>query len=169
MEPNERPAREVAADAGLTPSPKGRSGATSISRRRLLGSMVVVAAGIGVGMLLLGPLAGVTAATSERKTAAQGQTEDPESQDSSDEGAVPIRVKVDYFQMSQVLQVKEEYFSLRSPARLSDLLTATVGEHPALEGMVPTMMILVDGIAASPSTALENGDEVDFIPAYAGG
>ncbi|MGH9919873.1 MAG: MoaD/ThiS family protein [Nitrososphaerales archaeon] len=74
-----------------------------------------------------------------------------------------------YFQMPLVVGVSEEYFVLTSPAYFRDLQTSVLEEHPALSRMMPTMMILIDGVPAQPSTQLRNGDEVDFIPAIAGG
>jgi len=35
--------------------------------------------------------------------------------------------------------------------------------------MLPTMMVMIDGVLAQPGSPLSDGDEVDFIPAMAGG
>jgi len=80
-----------------------------------------------------------------------------------------LRVKAMYFQMPQTINTKEEYFMLQSPAYLRDLLSNVMAEHPRVSKMIPTMMILVDGVPGQPSTPLRDGDEVDFIPAIAGG
>jgi molybdopterin converting factor small subunit len=80
-----------------------------------------------------------------------------------------VRIKAMYFQMPLAVDTKEEYFVLHGPAYFRDLLTNVVGEHPLLSSMIPTMMILIDGILAQPGTQLKDGDEVDFIPAVAGG
>lgn len=84
-----------------------------------------------------------------------------------------VRVKVVYFQMPQYVDVQQEYFVLQAPANLGDLLGDITDKHPSLSSVMPTMMILVDGVSslasASPGTSLKDGDEVDFIPLMAGG
>ena len=71
--------------------------------------------------------------------------------------------------MPLIVNTSKEYFVLPNPAYFRDLLTEVLEKHPALSPMIPTMMILVDGIVALPGTALRNGDEVDFVPAIPGG
>lgn len=80
-----------------------------------------------------------------------------------------IKVKVMYFQMPLVVSSSEEHFVLQSPAYFRDLMTEILEEHPALSPMIPTMMIMIDGLPARGETALMDGDEVDFIPTIAGG
>jgi molybdopterin converting factor small subunit len=70
---------------------------------------------------------------------------------------------------SNVVDASEEHFVLKSPAHFRDLKSVVVGEHPLLLPMFPTMLSLVDGVPATPATELNDGDEVDFIPAVAGG
>jgi molybdopterin converting factor small subunit len=65
--------------------------------------------------------------------------------------------------------VTQEYFVLPTPATYGGLLNAVVAAHPALASMMSSMMVLVDGLVAKSDTPLQNGDEVDFIPAMAGG
>lgn len=84
-------------------------------------------------------------------------------------GPASLRVKAMYFQMPQVVSTREEYFVLQSPAYFSDLLNGVLGKHPSLSAMMPSMMILIDGVRTLPDIALRDGDEVDFIPAVAGG
>jgi len=87
-------------------------------------------------------------------------------------GSASLKVKVTYFQMPLLVggtSLAEEYFTLPSPAYLRDLLSSVQEAHPPFGAMLPTMTILVDGTASPPSTPLKDGDEVDFIPAYAGG
>ncbi len=89
-------------------------------------------------------------------------------------GGVPssspeTRVKVMYFQMSGLLDTKEEYFALQSPAYYRDLLADVLEKHPVLSPKMQSMLVLVDGVVARPGTALNDGDEVDFIPTVAGG
>ena len=80
------------------------------------------------------------------------------------------RVKVRYFQMSATLPgVTQEYFVLPSPATYSRLLNVVVVAHPVLSSMMSSMLVLVDGVVAKSDTSLQDGDEVDFIPAMAGG
>jgi molybdopterin converting factor small subunit len=62
-----------------------------------------------------------------------------------------------------------EYFTLPAQARYSDLLVGVVEEHPAISAMIPSMMVLIDGVPAKATSSLSDGDEVDFIPAVAGG
>jgi len=80
-----------------------------------------------------------------------------------------VRVKVMYFQMPLVVEAEKEYFVLPNPAHYSDLLEKVLQEHQALSPMMPGMMVLIDGVLAKPGTTLSDGDEVDFIPAVAGG
>ena len=84
--------------------------------------------------------------------------------------AAKVRIKVMYFQMASSLPgIREEYITLQGPARYSQLLGVVTSEHPVLTGMMPTMLVLVDGIVAKADTPLSDGDEVDFIPTVAGG
>ena len=81
-----------------------------------------------------------------------------------------LRVKVRYFQMAGTLPgVQQEFFVLQRPARYSLLLEEVVGKHPVISGMMPTMLVLVDGLVAEADTPLNDGDEVDFIPTVSGG
>ena len=81
-----------------------------------------------------------------------------------------LRVKVRYFQMAGALPgVQQEFFVLERPARFGQLLEEVVGEHPVIAGMMPTMLVLVDGLVAEADTPLDDGDEVDFIPTVSGG
>ena len=74
-----------------------------------------------------------------------------------------------YFQMPLVVDTREEYFVLQNPAYFRDLLADVLQKHPALSPMTSSMLILIDGVHAQPSTVLRDGDEVDLIPAVAGG
>jgi len=80
------------------------------------------------------------------------------------------KIKVRYFQMSAALPgVSEEYFTLPSPADYRELSDAVLVAHPTLSSMMSNMLVLVDGVVARDTTPLKDGDEVDFIPATAGG
>jgi len=81
-----------------------------------------------------------------------------------------LTVKVVYLGMPQtVTNTKEEYFVLKSPAYFRDLLSDVVQKHPLISIMIPTMIISVDGFVGQPNTALKDGDEVNLVPATAGG
>jgi molybdopterin converting factor small subunit len=71
--------------------------------------------------------------------------------------------------MRQTISVTEESFVLKSPAYCRDLLSSVLEAHPLLSTMMPTMTVLVDGLLAQPSMSLNDGDEVDFLPAVVGG
>jgi molybdopterin converting factor small subunit len=130
--------------------------------------MALVAVGgcvalLGPGLLSLSP----SNQGSQRQTAAQSQSSTEESANGK---TAYTRVKVRYFQMSSVIPgVTQEYFALPSPATYGELSASVTAAHPALTSMMPTMLVLVDGVVPGGNTPLQNGDEVDFIPAMAGG
>jgi molybdopterin converting factor small subunit len=150
------------------------------SRRRLLKSALLLSA---VGGLTI--IAGAAMSTPEATPASRialrttprngsgGATaptiEAPSASTPSGTSGASVKVKVMYFQMPQTIGTKEEYFVMQNPAYFSGLRQRIVEEHPALSAMFPTMMVLVDGVPAQPSTPLLDGDEVDLIPAIAGG
>jgi molybdopterin converting factor small subunit len=81
-----------------------------------------------------------------------------------------IGVKVVYLLMAQYIETGEEYFTLPSPATVSNLLGDVLGKHPALSEMMTSMQILINGSPAINLRAnLKDGDEVDFLPVVAGG
>jgi molybdopterin converting factor small subunit len=138
------------------------AGVENTSRRRLLKSALLFAA-VGAGVII-----GVEGlADGSPSGQAAGRSTDPSSQTSS-QGA-PLTVKVLYLQMAQTIPVTQESYVLKSPARYSDLLAKVEEEYPIISTMIPTMMVFVNGYPAQPSTALNDGDEVDFVPAFAGG
>ena len=156
-----------------------------ISRRRLLASGLAFAA-VGAGLVIFGgadkfahgkepsPVANLQAPPQGGSGAATVQSSTPVLQaDSATSTSVissgSVKVKVMYFQMPLVVGTTEEYLSLPSPAVFRDLLASVLEKHPALSPMVPAMMILIDGVPAKPGAPLIDGDEVDFIPATAGG
>jgi len=156
-----------------------------ISRRRLLKSALVLSA-IGGAMIILGGTTRSAAKATQPSTAsrqtpsvtessavpAQSPVQNLQTSSASapnDVASASVKVKVMYFQMPLTVSVSEEYFVLPGPAYFRDLLSNVLEKHPALSPMIPTMMILIDGVPAAPGAALENGDEVDFIPAIAGG
>ena len=138
------------------------------SRRKALKAMAVVAIGGCVALLgsgLLSPPRIDTASQSQATTASQSSM-----QDGGSSQTVDTRVKVRYFQMNSALPgVTEEYYALPSPAVYSELRAAVIASHPVLARMMPTMLVLVEGVVAKGDTPLHNGDEVDYIPTIGGG
>ena len=138
------------------------------SRRMALKAMAVIAVGGCVALLGSGLLS-----HPKVDSLSQGQTIASELQDStsgSGSQSAYTRVKVRYFQMSSTLPgVTQEYFVIKNPATYCELSDAVVAAHPALAPMMPGMLVLVDGVVATGGMPLQNGDEVDFIPAMAGG
>ena len=81
-----------------------------------------------------------------------------------------LRIKVEYFQMGQYVNLSDEYFSIQSPASVHDLLTAVMMSHPSISPqMMSTMLILVNGTPSKTSATLKDEDEIDLIPLVAGG
>jgi len=91
-------------------------------------------------------------------------------QESGSGQTTDTRVKVRYFQMNSALPgVTKEYYVLPSPAVYSELRAAVIASHPVLTRMMPTMLVLVDGVVPKGDTPLQDGDEVDYIPTIGGG
>jgi len=138
-----------------------------LSRRRALKAMAVLTVGgcaaiFGSGLLSL-PRIG---------SGVQSQASGPKSSMQGTGGVHPAytKIKVRYFQMSSTLPgVSEEYFEIPSPAAYTDLRATVIASHPVLASMMPNMLVLVDGVVAKSGTLLQSGDEVDFVPAMAGG
>ena len=81
-----------------------------------------------------------------------------------------VGVRVVYFGMPlTVTGTKKETVSLASPAHLSDLENAIAKMHPELVSMLPTMLILVDGMTTTGNPQLEENDEVDILASGVGG
>jgi len=165
----------------LAPTPDDEK---RISRRRLLKSALLFSA-VGAGVVLLGGAARAAPSAapasksflqSSPSTSAESTTssassslQTPSAGPTATSSGSSVRVKASYFQMPLVVDVKEEYFVLHTPAYFGDLLAQVVQRHPSVSRMIPTMLILIDGVPASKSAPLRDGDEVDFIPAVAGG
>lgn len=152
-------------------SPEAKPGA--MTRRQLLRLVALSAAGAGlvlgarglVGTAFPAP-AHTTVTSTASSSSASSTTVGAQSSSSSSQ---EIKVKVMYFQMPLVVSSSEEYFVIQSPAYFRDLMTKILEAHPALSPMIPTMMIMIDGLPAKGETALMDGAEVDFIPTIAGG
>jgi molybdopterin converting factor small subunit len=73
--------------------------------------------------------------------------------------------------MPQYVNVNEDFFSLQDSASIAGLLNAIARRHPALKPqMMAAMLILVNGVSGiSLDFTLKDGDEVEFIPLFAGG
>jgi molybdopterin converting factor small subunit len=81
-----------------------------------------------------------------------------------------LAIKVVYFQMAQYVSAGDEYFVPPNPAYLRDLLDAVLLRHPSISPqMIASVLVLIDGAPARSGAALEDGNEVDFIPLVAGG
>ena len=81
-----------------------------------------------------------------------------------------VGVRVVYFGMPlTVTGTKKETVSMAGPAHLSDLKNAIVRMHPELGSMLPSMLILVDGMTALGNPQLEENDEVDILASGVGG
>ncbi len=79
-------------------------------------------------------------------------------------------IKLVYFGMAiQSKGRKQEYWTMSSPVYLSDVLAELKQKHEVFAAMLPSMAIVVNGNPAEPTQQLSDNDEVDFIPAYAGG
>jgi len=134
------------------------------SRRKLLKTLVMVAAGGCVAILGSGLLRSVPSYQSDAPASAFSTV--TRAQDTGSYS----RIKVRYFQMSSTLPgISEEYFIIPNPVTYGQLLSAVVAAHPVLATMMSSMLVLVDGAVAKAGTALKEGDEVDFIPAMSGG
>jgi len=158
-------------DSAETTSPEARA-----TRRQLLRVLALSAAGAGIvlgarGLLGSGSAAPTAAAPASPPSskATMAATVGDAALTQSSSSLQEIKVKVMYFQMPQIVNIREEYFVLQSPAHFRDLLANVLEEHPALSPMTSSMMILIDGVPAQPSMGLRDADEVDFIPAVAGG
>ena len=152
---------------GSSPRPNSRH--PDSSKRNLLRLAVLAGAGGVLAVLLSRSLAGNVSNLSSQSTQSQVQTTSQVVLPVSSSGHSSIKVKVRFFQMSQIIPASEEYFAVPSPAQYSDLLGAVLSRYPKIGAMIPTMVALVDGFPAKAATPLNDGDEVDFIPSLAGG
>ena len=139
------------------------------SKRKLLRLIVLAGVGGAVAVLLLGSSVRNTSNLTYQSTQSQELTTSQLGTATSYANRGSMKVNVRFFQMSQVIPVTQEYFVIQSPAQYSDLLSAVESKYPVIAGMILNMLVLVDGIPAKPGTPLQDGVEVDFIPAIAGG
>jgi hypothetical protein len=146
-----------------------------MTRRQLLRLVALSAVGAGI---VVGARSMVGAAFPAQAKAVASTTTSSSSSSASSTSAVStssstslqeIKVKVAYFQMPLVVNTSVEYYHLQTPIHYSDLLPQILQAHPDLQPMMPTMMVMIDGVVAQPGTPLQDGDEVDFIPVMAGG
>jgi molybdopterin converting factor small subunit len=148
---------------------KGNAKQPDQSRRKFL--RLIALAGVGGAVVVLVPGLLVRTASDDSSQSKQTQTLTTGWSPATTGGASvsSTKVKVKFFQMSQAVAVAQESFVVQSPALYSDLLAAVESKYPKISTMVPTMLALVDGVPAKAATPLKDGDEVDFIPAIAGG
>jgi molybdopterin converting factor small subunit len=135
----------------------------------VLGSAAFLAFAVGIFVLSPKPHPGEGAtnespsATSERGNSSIGA---PVPSASPNE----VSVRVVYFGMpSDFTGTKQETVTLPSPASLSSLKVSLTAMHPALKGMFPSMLILVDGVSVAGNPPLRDECEVDILAATAGG
>jgi sulfur-carrier protein len=57
----------------------------------------------------------------------------------------------------------------RPAGTVAEILAACQAEHPDLERVVRVASILVDGMAAGPSTPVPGGATMEVLPPFAGG
>jgi len=152
--------------SSATPANENAKMETFTSRRRLLRFMALSAAGVAATVVAAGSLTRAAPFAlnliQNGASASGASTTNPKSQAS-------VKVKAVYFQMSQSIPVEQEYFVLQSPAVLQDLMNNVAALHPVVSSMFPKMGMFIDGVPAKPAAPLRDGDEVDFIPVYAGG
>lgn len=152
--------------AGTVSQPEKEAGGEAVSRRRVLrligfaaiGAAAVFAAGSVLGKASSAPGGGDPASSNQTSPVAHG----------ADPTRSTITVQVEYFQMSTI-DATGESFVLQSPANYNDLLSQVMARHPLLTAMMPSMVVFIDGNPAQSGTALKDGDEIDFIPIFAGG
>ena len=143
---------------------------TDTSRRRLVKGLAVAAAGGGIVLLF-----GSNFVLNAKQTPAGTGLVRASASAGSDKSTAEVqttfsRIKVRYIQMSDVISgVDQEYYVLPNPANFNQLLTVVCSAHPILSGMMPNMVVLVDGLAAKTDSRLKDGDEVDIFPMMAGG
>jgi len=147
----------------------GETKPEKMTRRELLRLAAVSAVGLGAVLGARGLVGAAFPAPASTATASSLTSTSTTSTAPSSQSQKQIKVKVAYFQMPLVVNTSEEYFYLQSPAQYSDLLPRVLQAHPNLSPMLPTMMVMIDGMLAQPDSPLSDGDEVDFIPAMAGG
>lgn len=139
------------------------------SRRRALKVIVFIAIGGCVALLASGLLP-LPASDPESQKQANMSESQVSTQGSASSQSADVRVKVRYYGMSAALpELTQEYFVLPSPATYSGLRNAVVAAHPALAPMMSSMLALLGGLVAQSDMPLKDGDEVDYIPATAGG
>jgi molybdopterin converting factor small subunit len=135
----------------------------NISRRRLLRSAIFLSVA-GVGIIL-----GLESAYTLTTSSVSG-SESNSTQAALIPSGSPITVTVTYVGMPlRITDTRKEDFTLRSPARFSDLLDMVVERHPLVSTMVPTMLISVNGVVERPEAVLTDGAEVALLPAVVGG
>lgn len=71
--------------------------------------------------------------------------------------------------MAQYANISDEKFVVQSPAILRDVLNTVAVRHPSMAQMMPTMLILLNGVSAKPSATLRDGDDVQLTLLSAGG
>ena len=150
-----------------------------LDRRGALKSIILISLGVGVALLSSTSLLGFFRNSSSNsspgsqpqtslKSVAAGTTQS--QQETTTGNGTYFTVKVVYFGMAtQATGVKQEHFTLRSPASLNNLFTQIKQKHVVAEPMLTTMQIMINGNPAVANQRLIANDEVDFIPILGGG
>ena len=148
------------------------------TRRESLRKILLVSVGIGSALVGVFAMLEPHNNSKQRQTEIQGvqsQTISSQIVTQSSTSIAPepsnYDIKVAYFGFltEQITGTSEEYLTLPTPVHLQDVLTQIGQEHPVLTAMLPTMSVVVNGIAESGNPQLTNDTEVDLVPTFAGG
>jgi molybdopterin converting factor small subunit len=135
------------------------------SRRSFL--RLVGSAAVATGILLISNGVISTESIKKQVEALSGDPVVPNF--SANSRASLVSVKVYYSMMAQYTDLDEEDFVLQGPATVQELINTVLVRHPSMAGMIQTMLVLLDGVPAKPTSPLRDGDDVQFIPLSAGG
>jgi molybdopterin converting factor small subunit len=155
-------------ELGQGDSAKDPAGPPDPSRRRALKALAVIAVGGCVALLASYFLSGSSGVSHQNQTTTTQTT--ASSGESGSGQTTYSKIKVRYFQMSSTLPgTTEDYFVLPNPATYGDLQRVVIATHPQIAAMMPSMLVLIDGVVAKNDMALGEGDEVDYVPTMSGG
>ena len=80
-----------------------------------------------------------------------------------------VSIRVVYLEMAQYVDTNDEYFVLRNPVTVQDVMRGVAQRHSSISSMMQSMWVLVNGMPSKPSALLKDGDEVDLVPLVSGG
>ena len=154
------------------------------TRREALRKMLLVSVGIGSTLVGASAIMEISSRVRSRSNSKQTQTKIQGVQSQTVSSPIITQsstsiapepsnytIKVAYFGFltEQITGTSEDYLTLPTPVHLQDVLTRIGQEHPVLTTMLPTMSVVVNGIAESGNPQLTNDTEVDLVPTFAGG